>query len=41
MIKAPFFDIDGTLISFETHRIPDSTKNALNPAAPTRAGISA
>lgn len=29
MIKAAFFDIDGTLISFETHRIPDSTKNAL------------
>lgn len=29
MIKAALFDIDGTLISFETHRIPDSTKNAL------------
>ena len=25
MIKAIFFDIDGTLIDFETHEIPDST----------------
>ncbi|MNJ90690.1 putative phosphatase [compost metagenome] len=24
-IKAVFFDIDGTLVSFKTHRIPDST----------------
>ena len=30
MIKAVFFDIDGTLGSFKTHRIPDSTKQALN-----------
>lgn len=29
MIKAVFFDIDGTLVSFDTHRIPDSTKEAL------------
>lgn len=29
MIKAIFFDIDGTLVSFDTHRIPDSTKEAL------------
>ncbi len=30
MIKAVFFDIDGTLVSFKTHRIPDSTLYALN-----------
>lgn len=29
MIKAVFFDIDGTLISFNTHRMPDSTRKAL------------
>ena len=29
MIKAAFFDIDGTLISFNTHLIPDSTINAI------------
>lgn len=28
-IKAAFFDIDGTLVSFRTHRIPDSTNLAL------------
>lgn len=28
-IKAAFFDIDGTLVSFKTHRIPDSTLLAL------------
>lgn len=27
--KAIFFDIDGTLVSFKTHRIPDSTIEAL------------
>lgn len=27
--KGLFFDIDGTLVSFETHRIPESTKTAL------------
>ncbi|MDD2436591.1 MAG: Cof-type HAD-IIB family hydrolase [Massilibacteroides sp.] len=29
MIKAIFFDIDGTLVSFNTHEIPASTKKAL------------
>lgn len=29
MIKAIFFDIDGTLISFKTHKIPQSTIQAL------------
>lgn len=29
MIKAIFFDIDGTLVSFNTHRIPDSTRKAI------------
>jgi Cof subfamily protein (haloacid dehalogenase superfamily) len=29
MIKAIFFDIDGTLVSFKTHRIPESTIKAL------------
>lgn len=29
MIKAVFFDIDGTLVSFNTHTIPQSTRNAL------------
>ncbi|MDD4515567.1 Cof-type HAD-IIB family hydrolase [Massilibacteroides sp.] len=29
MIKAIFFDIDGTLVSFNTHRIPQSTIDAL------------
>lgn len=29
MIKAAFFDIDGTLCSFATHRVPESTKRAL------------
>ncbi len=28
-IKAVFFDIDGTLVSFKTHTIPDSTEKAL------------
>lgn len=28
-IKALFFDIDGTLVSFKTHRIPQSTVDAL------------
>ncbi len=30
MIKAVFFDIDGTLVSFNTHKIPDSTQQALH-----------
>lgn len=29
MIKAIFFDIDGTLVSFETHQIPASTLDAI------------
>lgn len=29
MVKAIFFDIDGTLVSFKTHQIPDSTREAL------------
>lgn len=30
MIKCIFFDIDGTLISFQTHLMPESTRNALD-----------
>lgn len=30
MSKALFFDIDGTLVSFKTHTIPQSTCNAIN-----------
>ena len=32
MIKALFFDIDGTLVSFNTHKIPDSTIQAIEQA---------
>lgn len=32
MIKALFFDIDGTLVSFKTHTIPSSTIDAINQA---------
>lgn len=32
MIKALFFDIDGTLVSFNTHKIPQSTISALTEA---------
>ena len=32
MIKALFFDIDGTLVSFKTHKIPQSTVDALRKA---------
>ena len=32
MIKALFFDIDGTLVSFKTHEIPVSTIEALTAA---------
>lgn len=31
-IKAMFFDIDGTLVSFKTHEVPESTKRALKLA---------
>ncbi len=30
MIKAIFFDIDGTLVSFKTHRMADSTRRSLD-----------
>ena len=30
MIKAVFFDIDGTLVSFNTHKISDLSKKAIN-----------
>lgn len=33
MIKAIFFDVDGTLLSFKTHRVPDDTRRALELAA--------
>lgn len=36
-VKAVFFDIDGTSVSFETHRIPSSTLDAV--AALRRCGI--
>lgn len=29
MVQAIFFDIDGTLVSFRTHEIPQSTRKAL------------
>ena len=32
MIKALFFDIDGTLVSFKTHQIPASTVSAIEAA---------
>ena len=32
MIKALFFDIDGTLVSFKTHKIPQSTVDVLTEA---------
>ncbi|MVZ65066.1 Cof-type HAD-IIB family hydrolase [Sphingobacterium sp. DK4209] len=30
VVKAVFFDIDGTLISFKTHKVPDSTVEAIS-----------
>lgn len=32
MIKALFFDIDGTLVSFQTHQIPVSAVRAIEQA---------
>lgn len=32
MIKAIFFDIDGTLVSFKTHNVPESTIKAIRSA---------
>ena len=29
MVKAIFFDIDGTLVSFQTHTVPESSREAL------------
>ena len=29
MIKAVFFDVDGTLVSFKTHKVPNSTLKAI------------
>ena len=29
MIKAVFFDIDGTLVSFHTHRVSEATRQAI------------
>ena len=37
MAKIVFFDIDGTLVSFRTHRVPDSTRQAI--AALRRKGV--
>ena len=31
-VKALFFDVDGTLVSFRTHRVPDSAREALREA---------
>ena len=39
MIKALFFDVDGTLVSFKTHRIPQSTVDALTEAKRRGVGI--
>lgn len=39
MTKALFFDIDGTLVSFNTHRVPDSTVMALTAAKRKGLGI--
>lgn len=30
MIRAVFFDIDGTLVSFDTHRVPESAMRAID-----------
>lgn len=39
MIKSLFFDIDGTLVSFKTHEIPQSTTAALAKAKAKGVGI--
>lgn len=39
MTKALFFDIDGTLVSFKTHRVSDETANALAEAKKNGCGI--
>lgn len=30
MVKAVFFDIDGTLVSFKTHKVSESTRNSIH-----------
>lgn len=39
MIRALFFDIDGTLVSFKTHRVPSSAIQALKKAKEKGIGI--
>lgn len=39
MTKSLFFDIDGTLVSFDTHEIPSSTINAIAKAKANGVGI--
>ena len=39
MISALFFDIDGTLVSFKTHRVPVSAIEALEKAKAKGIGI--
>lgn len=39
MIRSLFFDIDGTLVSFKTHEIPQSTIDALTEAKKNGVGI--
>lgn len=39
MVKSLFFDIDGTLVSFKTHEIPQSTIDALTEAKRKGVGV--
>ncbi len=39
MVKSLFFDIDGTLVSFKTHEIPQSTVEALTMAKENGVGV--
>lgn len=39
MVKCLFFDIDGTLVSFKTHEIPQSTVEALTEAKKNGVGV--
>ena len=41
MIKAIFFDVDGTLVSLRTHAVPQSTQNALARLREEGIGVSA
>ena len=38
-VKALFFDIDGTLVSFKTHQIPQSTVDAIAQAKANGVGV--